>query len=137
MIARLILPAAATLALCACDGIPQRLKTAPPLTGSATCEVGGENVVGRAYRTPVATIVMNNDGGWCWMMSSESARGLPYGPFLRIPRQPSYGVLQIDVLETQTRVAYRPNPGFIGTDAFRTISDELNQAVDYNVTVTE
>lgn len=134
---RSFLSAAVILSLAACGEIPRPLKEAPPLTQSATCQVGGENVVGRPDRTPVATILMNNDGGWCWMMSSENHWGTPYGPWLRVTRQPEYGTLQIDVLESQTRVAYRPNPGFVGTDGFQTISRELNYEVNYRATVTK
>lgn len=127
----------AVLSVAACADVPPRLKEAPPLTSSAACTVGGENVVGRAYRNPIATVVMNNDGGWCWMMSSESNRGMPYGPYLKVTRPPQYGTLQIDVLATQTRVAYRPNPGFVGTDGFETRSMEVGYEVDYRVTVTK
>lgn len=125
------------LSVAGCADVPPRLKQAPPLTSSAACTVGGENVVGRAYRNPIATIVMNNDGGWCWMMSAESNRGMPYGPYLKVTRPPQYGTLQIDVLETRTRVAYRPNPSFVGTDGFETRSMEVGFEVDYRVTVTQ
>lgn len=137
MRARPVLPIAlcAVLSVAGCGDVPPRLKEAPPLTASTACAVGGENVVGRPYRSPVATIVMNNDGGWCWMMSSESERGLAYGPYLKLIRPPQYGTVQIDVLETQTRVAYRPNPGFTGTDGFETRSMEVGFEVDYRVTV--
>jgi len=134
---RLLPAAAAVLALTACDGIPQRLAEAPPLNGSTLCQAGSQQVVGRAAQTPVATMVMNNDGGWCWMMSTETDRGFAYGPFLRVTRQPEFGTLEIAVLKTQTRVAYRPNPGFVGTDGFQTVSQELNYQVNYLLTVTK
>jgi hypothetical protein len=120
-----------------CDAIPHAAKEAPPLQGSATCQAGGENAWGRPDRNPIATIVMNNDGFWCWMMSTESQGGRSYGPWLRMTKPPLYGTVQIDILETHTRVAYRPNPGFVGTDAFQTISRELAYEVDYRVTVTK
>lgn len=78
---------------------------------------------------------MNNDGGWCWMMSSEMGRGMPYGPFLRVTQAPVNGMVDIAVTEKETRVAYQPKPGFVGTDSFRTVSEELNYQVNYTVTV--
>lgn len=119
-----------------CDGIPKALKEAPPMTRSLTCAVTGENVFGRPDHTPRSTITMNNDGNWCWMNSTESWRGRVYGPWLTVTRPPQYGTLQIDVTEGSTRVAYRPNPGFVGTDAFQTRSQELNYEVNYHVGVT-
>lgn len=124
------------VSLAACDGIPQRLAEPPALVRARVCEVGGDNVFGRPDRTPVATITMNNDGGWCWMNSTESQWGRVYGPWLTVLRQPEFGTLQIDVTEADTRVAYRPNPGFVGTDAFKTRSQELNYEVEYRATVT-
>lgn len=128
------------VALCGvggCDGIPKADKQAPTLARSASCAVGGENVFGRPDQTPVATIDMNNDGGWCWMTSTESQWGRVYGPWLSVLRQPEYGALRIDVTDANTRVAYRPNPGFAGTDGFKTRSQELNYEVEYRVTVTK
>jgi hypothetical protein len=127
---------ATLLFLAACSDLPKRETTAPPLTRSAACAVGGEDTTGRPYQTPVATIAMNNDGGWCWMTSSETQWGRVYGPFLRVTQEPQNGTLRINTLETGTRVAYRPNPGFAGTDTFQTISRELNYQVNYEVTVT-
>ena len=123
------------LTLAGCAGLPQREKVAPPLARSALCEVGSQSVWGRAAQTPVATILMNNDGNWCWMNSTESQRGMSYGPFLTVLEQPKFGTLQINVTEADTRVAYRPNPGFTGSDTFRTRSQELNYDVNYQVTV--
>lgn len=79
---------------------------------------------------------MNNDGGWCWMNSTEGQRGLTSGPFLKTLREPANGTLQIDVLRPSTRVAYRPNPGFVGTDSLKTRSMTLNYEVEYQATVT-
>ncbi len=132
-----ILTITALLGLAGCDGIPQAEKEAPALTRSASCQVGGDDVYGRPDRTPVATIAMNNDGGWCWMNSTESQWGRVYGPWLTVLRQPEFGTLKIDVTEANTRVAYRPNPGFVGTDTFKTRSRELNYDVEYRVVVTK
>lgn len=125
----------AALALAGCDAIPRPLKEPPPIARSSACEVAGENTVGRPAHIPNATITMNNDGNWCWMNSTESWRGRVYGPFLAVTRPPQYGTLQIDVIEGFTRVAYRPNPGFVGTDAFQTRSEETNAEVNYRVSV--
>lgn len=103
---------------------------------SRLCVVHSEAVFGRADRTPVATITMNNDGAWCWMDSTETWRGRVYGPWLTVTQPPRSGTLQIDVIEGFTRVAYRPNPGFVGNDAFQTRSQALNYDVDYQVDVS-
>jgi hypothetical protein len=106
------------------------------MTRSQTCVVNGQNTWGRPSSTPQAWIRMNNDGGWCWMESSEFVFGRQVGPFLRITVPASYGQTQIATTESNTRVAYRPNPGFVGEDRFQTVDETLNIVVDYNVMVT-
>ncbi len=124
------------LSLGACADMPQRLAMAPPLTRAAQCQVSGEFTVGRPSAPPQGSIQMNNDGGWCWMMNSATAWGNPYGPFLKVTIPPSHGELSIAVLETQTRLAYKPRVGFIGEDAFQTVVEPANFKVDYRVMVT-
>ncbi len=126
----------ALLSLGACADMPHRLTQAPPLTRSALCEVGGDMTVGRPSAPPEGSMRMNNDGGWCWMMNSATAGGNQYGPFLKVTVPPNYGELAIAVLETQTRLAYKPKPGFIGEDAFQTVVEPANFKVDYRVMVT-
>ena len=126
----------ALLTLDGCADLPKRLAEAPPLVRSAQCQVAGEMTVGRPSAPPEGTMRMNNDGGWCWMMNSATAGGNQYGPFLKVTVPPSYGELAIAVLETQTRLAYKPQPGFTGEDAFQTVVEPANFKVDYRVTVT-
>ena len=118
-----------------CGGIERPAETAPPLSRSAVCSVASQDVQGRPSSTPVATITMNNDRGWCWMMSVMTVRGDVMGPWLRVTQQPRNGEISIVVLRAETRVAYRPNPGFIGTDAFATVDETRNIPVSYEVTV--
>ena len=80
MLTILALPVAAV----ACGPLPQPLATQPSMAQSATCKVDGQNTWGRPSSTPLASMQMNNDGGWCWMESSEYLRGRQVGPFLRV-----------------------------------------------------
>lgn len=128
--------ALAMLVLPGCEIVPHRPKELPALVRARVCEVGGEEVQGRPYRIPNATITMTNDAAWCWMDSTESWRGRVYGPYLTVTRPPQFGTLVTHVTEGFTRIAYRPNPGFVGTDAFQTRSQELNYEVNYHVSVT-
>ncbi len=133
MLAILALP----LAAMACGPLPQPLASQPSLPQSATCKVGGQDTWGRPSSTPQASIQMNNDGGWCWMESSEYLRGRQAGPFLRVTVQPTYGQVRIATTADNTRVAYRPNPGFVGEDAFQTVDETINIKVDYRVMITK
>ena len=137
MIRPILVTASLFLAATSCGPIPQRLAEAPPLTRSVVCKVAGQETWGRPSSTPQAWITMNNDGGWCWMDSSEFEFGRQIGPFLKVTMQPSYGALQIAPTEKSTRVAYRPNPGFVGNDRFQTNDETINIKVDYLVTVTK
>ncbi|MGE0418529.1 MAG: hypothetical protein AB7O80_17145 [Acetobacteraceae bacterium] len=137
MIRPLLTILALTLVAGACTPLPQPLAVQPAMTRSQTCQVNSESTWGRPSSTPQAWMQMNNDGNWCWMESQEYVFGEPVGPFLRVTTQPTYGQVQIATTKSQTRVAYRPNPGFVGNDRFRTVDETLNIVVDYNVMVTK
>lgn len=137
MLLRFLPLTAAMLGLAACGNLPPRLASFPDMAQSASCQVASDYTWGRPSEAIPATITMNNDGGWCWMMSSAYERGNQYGPDLKVTEQPSYGQVNIAVGEKQTRVAYKPNPGFTGTDQFRSVDETMNMPVVYTVTVTQ
>jgi len=133
---RFVLPVIGmSVGLAGCGAVPQPLKEAPPLTRSASCQVGDQGIAGRASSTPQEAIVMNNDGGWCWVFNSGVMWGRQYGPWLKLTVPPGYGEVAIAVTEDQTRVAYRPKPGFVGEDMFQTVDETTNFRAAYRVTV--
>lgn len=85
------------------------------------------------FAPPQATIRMSNDGGWCWaefsvspstgfIFSQAPAVGgptLPVAPDSDVTAPPAHGTVLIGAVNGQTRLAYRPSPGFAGTDEFR------------------
>lgn len=138
MLLRLLPLTAAALGLAGCAAdFPPRLAVFPPMTKSAVCQVASDYTDGRPSMAIPASINMNNDGGWCWMMSSGTQGGNQFGPYLKLTEPPTAGEVSVAVGVTETRVAYRPRPGFTGTDQFRTVDLTLNMPVVYTVTVTQ
>ncbi|MGE0226143.1 MAG: hypothetical protein AB7F35_13940 [Acetobacteraceae bacterium] len=133
---RVVLPLA-TAALCvsACDPGPDRVAEMPKLTRASTCQVGSVGIAGQASSTPQEPMTMTNDGGWCWAINSAMLWGRQYGPLLRLAIPPSYGEVAITATETETRIAYRPKPGFVGEDMFQTVDETTNFRASYVVTV--
>ena len=82
-----------------------------------------------------ASIVMNNDGNFCWGNSTQTRGGVQTGSTLRIVKAPSNGEV-LNMKETfRTRIGYRPKPGFTGTDEFAVSIDDVNVVRTFKVTV--
>ena len=78
---------------------------------------------------------MNNDGGWCWHPRMTQIGGRLFGVKMHVERQPHHGEVGITILEHETRIAYRPNPEFFGTDEFSVNNDMYNIERIYKVVV--
>ena len=95
---------------------------------------------GFAYAGGIAlpsTVTMNNDGGWCGGLSYTTEGGHVFGVPMHLTKQPDHGEVSIRVRDKGTVVAYRPNPGFIGSDSFTVLNEMVNMERQYNVTVTK
>lgn len=71
------------------------------------------------YMEPDGRIVMGNDGGWCMIRYQLTMPngGLSAGE-LEVTQPPMSGTVMVGTLDRLLRIAYRPNPGFTGQDAF-------------------
>ncbi len=72
-----------------------------------------------AYLPPDGQIAMGNDGGWCMIHFDFAVRGqIPVIAPLRVSRPPAHGEAEVGSVGHSMRIAYRPAPGFAGTDRF-------------------
>jgi len=107
-------------------GLAQSVQTSDvsSLSKAAGCQGRNPNfgLSQAALNPPVSTIKMNNDGGWCWAQFAihpyNAAR--PTAPETRITKSPAHGIAITGPVENgqHARLAYRPQPGFSGTDEF-------------------
>jgi len=120
----------ASLALSACAFVPPNQNAAvltalhPARACSASLPTFGRFPTGAgagsdAYVPPDAQIAMGNDGGWCMIHFDFAVRGeIPVIAPLRVTRPPAHGEAEVGSVGRSMRIAYRPAPGFAGTDRF-------------------
>jgi hypothetical protein len=84
-----------------------------------------------------ATMVVKNDGGWCWADSNERSYWHIFSAnSVAIAKPPKHGhVLVGDLANQNVRVAYRPEVGFAGQDSFTVHSQVNDRDLTYSVTV--
>jgi hypothetical protein len=92
-------------------------------------------------RTPgQGTIQMTNDGGWCWIEMAFTSRNTYYVPAMTISQPPRNGTALTGGVDTsggkRVRLAYRPAPGFTGSDSFTVHMQHAAGDIDANVAVT-
>ena len=120
-----------TLGLAACQTPPLNQNAAaltalrPAATCAATLPWFGRYPTGNwrvpdIYEPPDGRMTMANDGGWCTAAFTYSmyAGRLPIVAPLRVARPPAHGEAVVGSVGPSMRIAYRPAPGFAGTDAF-------------------
>ena len=71
------------------------------------------------YMEPDGRIAMGNDGGWCMIRYQLTMPngGLSAGE-MEVTQPPVGGTVMVGTLDRLLRIAYQPNPGFTGQDAF-------------------
>jgi hypothetical protein len=77
------------------------------------------------YVAPRGTIATSNDGGWCDLQFVQFFRRL-YSkdqPTISLVEPPSHGEATAARLSDRLALAYRPAPGFVGTDHFTVRTD--------------
>jgi hypothetical protein len=70
------------------------------------------------YVPPNGTILMGDDGGWCQIQFQHFFAGRPAQYPLAVKTPPAHGEVLVGSVGTSLRIAYRPAPGFAGTDDF-------------------
>ncbi len=71
------------------------------------------------YMAPDGRIVMGQDGGWCMIRYQVAmVNSAPVMARAEVRQAPTQGSVMVGTLDGLLRIAYRPNPGFMGQDAF-------------------
>lgn len=70
------------------------------------------------YIPPQGNIRMNNDGNWCQISHVFVFRQVEEVGTMTLAKTPAHGEVRTGAVGKQLRIAYRPAPGFIGTDDF-------------------
>jgi hypothetical protein len=96
---------------------------------------GGWSVPGGSPAT--GQITMSNDGGWCGQHLGVEYNETIVGGAMNLSRQPAHGQVSITRHQGYTDVDYKPNPGYVGPDAFSVLVTLYNIDKPYNVTVTK
>jgi len=88
------------------------------------------------YWPPHGTMTMSNDGGWCWLQFGQSFRAALIHPDATVVEPPAHGTLDLTKMSDRISMAYRPAPGFAGTDRFAVRTDgPLPHTIPVDVTV--
>jgi hypothetical protein len=143
----MIVVAAALVPVLAIVGCKQQAEgLAPPASAEAALPIDGLQRANRCTTqlsvlfqgtiSPPSTMTMGNDGGWCWIAVQVTAFGTPSASVLQMRRAPSHGQLLIGRVGERSRVAYRPEPGFVGNDSFTVVNLTFNLERVVNVTVS-
>lgn len=106
----------------------------PPPPKSSVCEVKAPQAF-RSGGTAEGSIVMSNDGNWCWGIMTAIHFRTPTAPLYAIVTPPQNGEILTTRLNETTRLGYRPNPGFVGTDRFTVRDTPINFDRTFTVTV--
>jgi hypothetical protein len=94
---------------------------------SALCDVP-QKVSLAAGRPTEAAMTLDNDGGWCGVVTDRAGPGL-------VVAKPANGHLNVRKVGATTRVDYIPDRGFVGTDSFavKLLPDQAELKVTANV----
>jgi hypothetical protein len=71
-----------------------------------------------AYIPPDGNIRMSNDSGWCQLTNTFVFREVVTTGTMSLATPPIHGEVRTGTVGQQLRIAYRPSPGFTGTDGF-------------------
>jgi hypothetical protein len=88
-----------------------------------------------SYAAPQGTMAMSN-GGWCALQFVQVFRQLYIVPKISVVAAPSHGEARAEQMPGRLAVAYRPAPGFVGTDHFEVRTDgPIAHTIPIDVTV--
>ena len=96
---------------------------AQDLIKSSNCVVRGNGVTDASPggAKPTTRIRMKNDGGWCWAMfwaQLSPSKWLQADEYIITSPAAHGNVVLTDAGNKHVRIAYQPEPGFVGTDHF-------------------
>jgi hypothetical protein len=137
--------AAAALLLAAASAQAQAPAPQPiqPLQRAKVCTptVNRFGHFGKTFVDPKAAIDMANDGGWCWAQfkfgrSNGLGQSVASVPEMAVLTPPAHGSVLIGMVDEAARFAYRPQPGFTGTDSFHVSAKTPFDSYDIPFTVT-
>ena len=78
----------------------------------------GEHNAGSFFQPADGRIALRNDGGWCAIRHRFAWQGLVMAPPMTVLQPPRHGEVVLGALAGDLRLAYRPNPGYAGSDQF-------------------
>jgi hypothetical protein len=88
------------------------------------------------YIAPQGSMQMGNDGGWCLLQFTQTFRQIYITPSVSVVDAPAHGQAVAERLSGRIALAYRPAPGFTGTDHFTVRTDgPLPHTIPVDVTV--
>jgi hypothetical protein len=76
---------------------------------------------------------MSNEGGWCWVNLWARGEAATY----RVTKAPDHGQLAMGEVNKRTRVAYKPDAGFVGEDRYTLMDTTSNSQRLVAVTVSK
>jgi hypothetical protein len=109
------------------------------LTRASQCSVKPYHIIGGG--TALTTMTFKNDGGWCWTNGITTAANHTINAYyitVSKDNPPKHGHILIgDLPNSAVRIAYQPEPGFVGADAFTIHFGVIDGDVTFAVTVSQ
>jgi len=88
------------------------------------------------WLAPLGTIAMTNDGGWCSLQFVQAFKQLAIAPEISVVDPAAHGEVRAERMDGRLSVAYRPAPGFVGTDHFAVLTvGPYPHTIPFDVTV--
>jgi hypothetical protein len=114
--------AMAALGLWGCASQRDVLQAAPPGPVAQQCDasIEGQGSVRDVFTDTRATrLVVSNEGGWCGTYAQAQDGYLPENWISgAVIEPPAHGAVRLRKTENQAHIEYRPDPGYVGPDAF-------------------
>lgn len=109
------------------------------LPASKVCSFRSSGFAERGGVPPAPNVItMDNNGGWCGHLSvSVAGHSFAFGAPMHLVHRPTHGEVSIAVVGGGTRIFYKPDAGFTGSDSFSAINETLNIVMPYQVVVTQ
>ena len=135
----LLLSACATL-----QPVEQNAAELAALPQAKTCEAtlpffGQYRPIGERlpmYAEPNGAIRMRNDGGWCVIRHPLVNNYTPAVGTAHVAQPPAHGQVIVGSLNRLFTIAYRPEPGFVGSDPFKVrLTNPFGETIPVAVTV--
>ena len=88
------------------------------------------------YAEPDGRITMRNDGGWCSIRHQLVLNNTAVIGTFNLLQPPAHGQVVVGTLQGLARIAYRPEPGFVGNDEFSVrVTNPMRDTIPVRVSV--